>query len=605
LFLLPSTAHAHPVLLDSSPADGESLAESPARIELWFSEPVSPSGLQVEVYDDRGARVVTSRSAVAGTQRHAQLLDGGVRVLLDDLPAFGRSVYEIRWRAVSRLDLHQLTGNVVFGVGLPATPAGTARGELPPVGETALSWVDLSATAILCGGGLLVVLLLPRVGARWDEPALDLRPVLRVVLTAGLLSMLASTLLLAEQTQAVKGAGSAWAVLDPARQLLPWAARQAAVLAVLILVAYRLRDSLRPSRAAEAGILLGLVADVSARAFGSHAQTGPFSHLVLTGHMLAALTWLGGLLILGQVTLLAVRRRRALIMQLWRAFGLVAAVCVTVMIATGLLLAGRQVETLDAGLTTPYGWALAAKLALVALALALGLGHARRLHPWLGRSRATASAGSPPRRLVLEASTGLLVVLVAASLAATPPARGPQFRPESGPVDRVTSQVDGLLVTVALRPNRVGRAVAMVDVVSSRRPAPGAVSKVSLTLGSAGPVRLEPRQVDQDGNGRWQAAVEVDASGDLPFAGSIIRSGLDPTTVGGRWVVPTGEPGTVVISDRALAPWTAIGSAVVVLLAGLAVVRLRSRRARWLGVGLKSAPPREPDRSRQLQEVSS
>ena len=163
--------------------------------------------------------------------------------------------------------------------------------------------------------------------------------------------------------------------------------------------------------------------------------------------------------------------RLALARASLRRFGILAALSVGVLGATGLYYAGRQVASLDSLLTTLYGQALLAKIGLLLVAGALGLLNAMLVHPGLA-ARLAAILGRPSgwtplarRRLrpllLAEVSAGLAVLAAAALLTATIPARGPEFAPAATgfPTNVRSSRslaAEDVVVTLSARPNRAG-----------------------------------------------------------------------------------------------------------------------------------------------------
>jgi copper transport protein len=377
------------------------------------------------------------------------------------------------------------------------------------------------------------------------------------------------------------------------------------VLALLVLLARRTRRN-DFGRHSWVDILFPVLiaVDVVVRATTSHAGRGVASASVLAVHEFAALTWVGGLavLVVASVHLAARPGGRLVARELMAGFGLAAAVCVALMVVTGLLLAGRQVATADAALRTTYGWALLSKLLLGAVAMALGLRHTRALHGWLRRRRTAPSMTTdPPRRsLAVETIVAFAVVALAAVLAGTQPARGPEFSPPSPPSGLVSRQVDDMLITFALRPNHPGRNLLVVDVYDERRPSPGPVVAVSAAAGQAQVEPLKPAVVTADGNGRWQTTVDLDYSDQLPFEVVVSRDGLATTTMSGSWTMPSGLPRrSVLVSDKPLKPWTDAGAVATAAIALLVAGSLARRRRRIRGihhdvVPEQASPPRTP-----------
>jgi copper transport protein len=404
--------------------------------------------------------------------------------------------------------------------------------------------------------------------------------VLGLVTACGLLSAVTSVMRSARQWSEANSSESGLAVLTDSGQLTRWTLRELALVGVVVLLIRRARGS-RPGPVGTTLLVFLLFCDILLRSASSHAQGGPASLLVLSAHQAAALTWIGGLGILALVTS-QLREQRTDAFRLWKAFGPLAAGCVAILTVTGLLLAGRQVATLDAALGTTYGRALLVKLVLVAVVLALGLRHARRLHPWLTRRPAREPVTPTARSQVVGPLLGVGVLLLAVVLTVTPPARGPQFTKTATAATQTAYKVDDLLITVALRPNQPGRSLLVVDVVSSRRPLPAPVTAISADLGTSTGITLRRPQVVAQGNGQWQAAVDVEATGELPLRIVVVRSHPGPATVTGTWVVPSGLAARpVVVSNSPLAPWTSAAAALTAALAlaiGAALANRRRRR---------------------------
>jgi copper transport protein len=598
-------AQAHPSLLRSVPGDGQTVRAAPETIELWFVEPVDSTTFRAEVYDGDGRTVVSVGSTKPGVPQAAlSLLDQGRHLRLSRLPDLAPSVYEIRWRVTSKLDLHRIQGTVVFGFDRRAVassrPATPAAGALPGAAQTALGWADLFGIALMCGGLLLILGLAPWVRRR-ARPGTDvLGPLMQsvplLVLTGGCISLVAATCLLVDQGQAAAGGDSTWALLVSSGHAARWGVRQACVLAFLVLLVRRTRQN-DTGRHHWADILLPvlLAVDVTVRATTSHAGRGVASASVLAVHELAALTWVGGLALLVVATVHLAGRPggRTVARDLMVGFGLAAAICVALMVVTGLLLAGRQVATADAALRTTYGWALISKLVLVAVALALGLRHTRSLHGWLHRRRSALSgtAGPSQRSLAVETIVAFTVVAVATVLAGTQPARGPEFSPPAPASGLVSRQVDDMLITFALRPNRPGRNLLIVDVYDERRPSPGPVVAIAATAGPVWVESLQPEVVTADGNGRWQTTVDLDYSDQVPFEVVVSRDGLAATTVRGSWTMPSGLPQrAVLVSNKPLMPWTDAAAVATAALVVLVAGGLARRRRRILALHRDVAP---------------
>ena len=159
---------------------------------------------------------------------------------------------------------------------------------------------------------------------------------------------------------------------------------------------------------------LGLVSLAWVAGFGGHSVLGGLPEVVLAtvkaAHLAGLALWLGPL----AAVVLTVRgggsdRRAAL-----KAVQPVALAGAALTVISGLALASRLVVSATAVLSTPYGQALVAKMALGSLAAALGLATAR---------------GRAVRWATVEAGLLGLVVLAGAAMATATPALDPGFLP--------------------------------------------------------------------------------------------------------------------------------------------------------------------------------
>lgn len=579
-------AEAHPVLLRSSPGDGQTLEIAPRQLDLWFSEPPTEAGIEVSL-SDRDGKVIP-----LGTTRIA---DRGIHLVVSGFPALPRSVYELRWSVVSKYDLHRLQGTLVFGVGFAATstgePARSVTGPAATAMDVVLGWMDLAATTVVAGWAFLASVLARRRAPVLPEPVVA--TMLRLAVAFGFLSAVTSLVRTGRQWSEAYHSESGLDVLKESGQLTRWTLRELAVVGVLVVLIRTARGA-RPGPGGTAALAGLVLADVVLRSASSHAQSGPGSLAVLSAHTAAAVTWIGGLAVLAVLTAQLGEQRPAAL-PVWRAFGPLAAGCVAVLSVTGLLLAGRQVATVDAALSTLYGKALLLKVLVVAVVMILGLRHARRLHPWLTRRAAQQPSTPTARGQAIAPLLGVGVLLFAVVLAVTPPARGPQFGRPPVAASRMSYQVDDLLITVALGPNQPGHSLLLVDAVSSRRPAPDPIVAMTADLGTTTGIVLRRATGGSPGGARWQAAVDVESTGELPLRIVAVRNHPGPATATGSWVVPSGlPPRAVLVSDSPLTPWANAGAAAVAVLC-LAIATILASRHRRRPTSIPTPPPEPKD----------
>jgi len=179
-----------------------------------------------------------------------------------------------------------------------------------------------------------------------------------------------------------------------------------------------------------AGLLLASLALVG------HTQTSDgalwVGHVGADGaHLLAAGAWLGGLLALGYVLMLAQRFPSAentthAVAAIVRFSGMGYA-AVAVLIGSGLVNAWVLIGPPTRLLTTPYGQLLLVKVCLLAGMLALAAHNRFRLVPALQRSKARCLPADSllqalRRNVIGEQILGLAIVLIVALLGTLPPA---------------------------------------------------------------------------------------------------------------------------------------------------------------------------------------
>lgn len=161
-------------------------------------------------------------------------------------------------------------------------------------------------------------------------------------------------------------------------------------------------------------------------AFASHAASVPerASLAILADglHVVGAAGWLGSLFVVlaaGIPAAMAVSatHRGAAIVRLFNAFSPAAIAFAALVGATGLFAAWLHVGAVSALWATSYGRLLAAKLAILSIAVLTGAFNWLRVKPSLGDA---ASTGRVRRSAAVEVGIGVLVILVTAVLVATP-----------------------------------------------------------------------------------------------------------------------------------------------------------------------------------------
>lgn len=426
LVLLAGPASAHAVLEASDPRPDSVLATRPASVTLTFDEPVTIVPGSVRVYQPDGERI--DRGDVTHPGGHGTR----VAVTLRATDSVAQGSYLVSWRVVSA-DSHPVAGAFTFAVGkagaAPPTPHDTGSRGIS-IALAVARWLGYAGSALLVGVLLIVAWCW---AAGWA-----LRRVRRIALAGAVLLVVGAVadLLFKGPYDAALGLG---AITDGTllREVLTSTYGRATIVrlvlagAVGVLLAWR-----APRRPLSAVLVSAYALAVGLTfAFAGHAAAGSGRTLALvndTIHVLAASTWLGGLVLVllaldsggaggvggpggvdgaGQPSL-----RPGEAAAVVRRFSQVALGAVLLLVATGIWQAARHVGSWGALRHTTYGHELLSKLVAVALVLVLAAG-----------SRALVRrAGSGPARIravVLGETLGLAVVLgITSALVATEPA---------------------------------------------------------------------------------------------------------------------------------------------------------------------------------------
>jgi copper resistance protein C len=102
--LLAGNARAHALLDHADPRVGNTVANAPREVTLWFTQKLEPAFSTVTVTGPTGQRVDAGKARVEGNQMSVPLKVGGP------------GVYQVRWRVLS-VDAHTKDGNFTFQVG--------------------------------------------------------------------------------------------------------------------------------------------------------------------------------------------------------------------------------------------------------------------------------------------------------------------------------------------------------------------------------------------------------------------------------------------------------------------------------------------------------
>ncbi|MFE7980189.1 copper resistance protein CopC [Streptomyces shenzhenensis] len=375
-------ASAHAALRDTDPADGGVVASAPRHITLTFTESVALLDDSFRVYDPGNRRVAT------GEVRHAAGRSDTARVSLPD--GLGTGTFTVAWRVVSA-DSHPIAGAFTFSVGKPSPTIVTVP-DGPDEDPVTGGLYDTARYAAYLAFALLVGALTFLACCRPPDPGR-----LRRTVVTGWWTLVAATAVLLLLRAPYEAGTGPLAALDPSALTRTAASRPGLALLArlaLLLVAGVLLTRLR--RRSPALLTAGAVLAVALAltwAAAEHASAGiqvPLAMASSVLHLLAVGVWLGGL-----AALLTTLHRApdevpaAVVVR----FSRLAFAAVTVLVGTGVYQSWRGLGSWDALSSTSYGRILVAKLAAVAVLLAV----AGRSRQWTARLVPTAAEALPER----------------------------------------------------------------------------------------------------------------------------------------------------------------------------------------------------------------
>ena len=465
LLASPAAAWAHAALQSANPAPDSVNAVAPDRIELMFNEPVQVLGLRLI---DAAGR--DHSPAAPPAVRDAQVL----WPLADRLPD-GR--YLVSWRVAS-LDGHIIGGTFTFAVGADAAqrPAMTAADDRHwPV--LALHAVARLLLLFAIGTALFRLLLAPSY----------LAPVLRRAMRWLGIGGLAALFLFASAEGTLR-AGL------PITELLSSDAMGAAFgasnLSLRLLAAIGL--ILLAIGGARIVQVLGIACAIAGMGDSGHVlavlPAGVGQGLMML-HGFAAALWIGAI---APLRAALARNADAETLALFLRFQGYGALAMAATLASGIALAWLLLPRIADLWQSDYGLRLCAKLAAVALMLAIAT--TNRL--WLTRR---ALAGRPHLRGLLRIILGLdLIAAILATLLAVGLSLGP---PPAATLEKVVAD-DAYAATLSFSPGKVGDN-HLVIVLSPKAGAPLDPKEVELRLSAPG-IEAIARKAERIAGRRYQ-----------------------------------------------------------------------------------------------------
>jgi copper resistance protein D len=302
--------------------------------------------------------------------------------------------------------------------------------------ETAFVALDRAALAVLIGLCASWLYL----ATRHNADTVEASPGIGALLGLSLLTLAVTSsadLLMRAATLADVGITEAWTfvprIVTGSDYGQSWMLRSGALIIIAALWLWRRSPPLAGLRGITAfGALLTAFAISST---GHAAEDGSLTplNLVNTLHIVAGCVWGGTVVVYALSILPHLRRVQAagMIAETAARLSTLAGTALAIVLATGLYHAWVQIETLDALVSTDYGWTLIIKLSFVAIMM--GIGALNRffvvpsIEAWAQPPRLSPDTEGPPRvflnRLRIDVAVFAAILVCAAALGNTTPAR--------------------------------------------------------------------------------------------------------------------------------------------------------------------------------------
>jgi copper transport protein len=473
----PVPAHAHAELLRSDPPSNAVLEESPAQIELIFTEAIEADLSMVSVLNSNGESVTAG-----GPKRDP---NNSTRLTLA-VPPLGDGVYTVAWRVIATDDGHPTSGSFPFAVGKQnadvVAEASSTTGSQLPLSALIYKWLLYISLAILVGQFSFMRLV-------WEPATRGLRASLPAYLeelsgsrralkwaSVGLMAGLGLSMLSQLGQAAGTGLALPWSpgasqVLLGSRLGLIWLARLGLALLVLLFI-----NSRKAAWKSWAGFVIELLLLLSL-SLEAHAATEPHPIIPVLAdwvHLVGMSFWLGGLPFL----LMAIRaspaideaKRTQLVSASMGHFSTMALASVAAVGATGLYAAYLRLGSFPALYQTTYGEVLVVKQVFVGLLMVLAALNLLWFSPRVRNAAAAKKANSPlvdkfGSSVLSEIVLGALLLLSVSVLTYLPPAKAPL------PFEVLqTNSARDLRMTLDIVPGTLGNNSFKVHLTSGGRP---------------------------------------------------------------------------------------------------------------------------------------
>ena len=411
LLAAPATpASAHAGLVGASPAQSSVIGQAPTQVVLTWTESVTPVTGKVHVIAPDGSRADTGEVKTQGSQ-----------LIIPLKPDGPKGTYLVSYRVISA-DSHPVGGAYTYSYGAPSaaprdTEVSVTANPVVTAAFPVVRWIGYAGLLLLVGSVLMLALLWPQ---RLDRTG----PQRVIWLGAGLLALSTVAELYLQIPYTAGGGVFDFRGADVQEVLSSqYGAAHLIRLGVLAAALVLIRPIVKGKGWGADRVLLAVlgVIGVATWSVSGHPSASKVPMVTVASdllHISAMSVWLGGLIML--IAFLLPRANAAelgAIVPVWSRWAMYA---VTVLVLTGVAQALVLVGSVDALVTSTYGWLLVVK-ALLVLGILGVAGLSRRMV-----APVVARVDRAPKRLrglvIAEASAAVVILGLTSVLVQTTPA---------------------------------------------------------------------------------------------------------------------------------------------------------------------------------------
>ncbi|MEM0029613.1 MAG: copper resistance protein CopC [Candidatus Nitrosocaldus sp.] len=352
--------YAHPILLESQPANLARLNNAPTEVRMRFSEAVEIGFSRVEVLDSSGNRVDNNDLAYD---------DGDELRLKVTLKPLQDDIYIVKTRVLSKVDGHVVDYTTIFAVGnvelkVEDTPTLSSK-EIVLLPESMARFPGMVGQSIMLGSGIVAVLLLAKRHSDYTAVAMhDSR--LRMLLTIAVAAVIASGIaMISVNTVRLESS-----IVDALTNRYGTIVLVRLGLALILLAVLAVKSRYTAYTSIAIGAVLIATNSLLSHSAGLAEPVLPtIADFV---HNIVASVWVGGLLYMAYTLLPSSRAEAPLALIMIPRFSSMIVVCLAIASITGTFMLFAIESNTATLLSSTYGMLLLIKLGIVGVMTGFG-----------------------------------------------------------------------------------------------------------------------------------------------------------------------------------------------------------------------------------------